>query len=49
MNLFILFKYGKTNGINIIQNLSAKYIQKILDHAKRYATDATKNCLKNNN
>ena len=33
---------GKNNGKNISKNLSGKYSQKRLDHAKQSATDALK-------
>ena len=37
---------GKNIGKNISKNLSGKYSQKLLDHAKRSATDALKLLLK---
>ena len=37
---------GKNIGKNISKNLSGKYSQKLLDHAKRSATDAFKTSLK---
>ena len=33
---------NKNNGENISKNLSGKYNQKLLDHAKKSATDALK-------
>ena len=33
---------GKNSGKNISKNVSSKYSQKLLDHAKQYATDALK-------
>ena len=33
---------GKNIGKNISKNFSGKYSQKLLDHAKKYATDALK-------
>ena len=33
---------GKNTGKNISKNLSYKYIQKLLDHAKKSATEAIK-------
>ena len=33
---------GKNIGKNISKNLSRKYIQKLLDHAKKYATAVLK-------
>ena len=33
---------GKNFGKNISKNVSGKYSQKLLDHAKQYATDALK-------
>ena len=33
---------GKNIGINISKSLNSKYSQKILDHAKKSATDALK-------
>ena len=33
---------GKNIGKNISKNLSSKYNQKLLDHAKKSATDALK-------
>ena len=33
---------GKYIGKNITKNLSSKYNQKTLDHAKQFATDALK-------
>ena len=38
---------GKNNGKNISKNLSGKYSQKRLDHAKQSATDALKLLQKN--
>ena len=37
---------GRNIGKNIIRNLSSKYSQKLLDHAKQFATDAFKTALK---
>ena len=37
---------GKNIGKNISKNLSGKYSQKLLDHAKRSATDAFKTSFK---
>ena len=33
---------GKSIGKNISKNLSSKYSQKLIDHAKKSATDALK-------
>ena len=33
---------GKNVGKNINKNVSSKYSHKLLDHAKKYATDALK-------
>ena len=37
---------GRSNGKNISKNLSSKYSQKLLDHGKKSATHALKNCFK---
>ena len=37
---------GKNIGKNISKNLSSKYCQKVLDHAKKSATDALKTAFK---
>ena len=42
-------KMGKNIGENISKSLSDKYSQKILDHAKKCATDALKTASKKNN
>ena len=36
----------KNIGKNISKNLSSKYRQKLIDHAKKFATDALKTTLK---
>ena len=33
---------GKNSGKNVSKNLSGKHSQKLLDHAKQYATDSLK-------
>ena len=37
---------GKNIGTNISTNLSGKYGQKLLDHAKQFGTDALKTASK---
>ena len=37
-----LFPFAKNMGKNIIKNLSGKYSQNLLDHAKKYSTDSLK-------
>ena len=40
---------GRNIGKNISKILSSKYSHKLLDHAKKSATDALQNCFKNRN
>ena len=40
--LFFAKTMGKNIGKNISKNLSTEYSQKIIDHAKQWATDAFK-------
>ena len=43
MYFYLLLKLqGKNIGKNISKNLSNKYNQKVLDHAKKFETDALK-------
>ena len=43
MYFYLLLKLrGKNIGKNISKNLSNKYNQKVLDHAKKFETDAFK-------
>ena len=48
MDFYLLWKnMGKTIGIKINKCISSKYSQKLLEHAKQYATDAFKTSSKN--
>ena len=44
--LFFAKNMGRIISKNISNNLSSKYSQKRLDHAKKYTTDAIKTTLK---
>ena len=46
MDICLLLKVRENIGKSISENLSGKYSQKRLDHAKRSATDALKTNLK---
>ena len=47
--LFFAKNMGNNIGKNITKNLSGKYSQKLLDHAKKSATDPVKTSSKENN
>ena len=45
-SLYLMKIWEKNIGKDIRKNLTSKYSQKLLDHAKRLATDAIKTALK---